>query len=56
MLHAASDAGRWPRRALGRCTRELANPIMTRLRTISSVASLQEMALPYHRNDLPLQK
>ena len=56
MLHAASDAGRWPRRASGRCTRELANPIVTRLRTVSSVASLREMALPYHRNDLPLQK
>ena len=26
------------------------------LRTVSSVASLREMALPYHCNDLPLQK
>ena len=60
MLHAASDAGRWPRDEIvhwGRCTREqLANPIVTRLGTVSSVASLQEMALPYHRDDLPLQK
>ena len=31
-------------------------PIVTVYALVSSVASLRDMALPYHRNDLPLYR